>query len=216
LGSADWVGVNRDSEQGQPRGAGQHARAEGLRLSFSVVVISIAALALIALAWLVLQLPTWPLVAVELAAIGVMVGVDHIYNSRSDDWLQGAAGERKVGAVIDGLAEDGWQTLHDFSRGGENIDHIVFGPGGIFTVETKSFAGYRHKKRLERITSETVQPLLVYSDAYLLGKVPAFRRGVVILPARMLASYLSRRAPVLTTDQARELHARLGAALVTS
>lgn len=220
--------MNGEASGAIPRAAGQHARAEGLRLSFRVVVISVVALIAMFLAWLVLKLPTWPVVGIELAAIGVMVAADRAYTPRSDDWLQGAAGERKVGDVLDGLADGGWLTLHDFSLGGENIDHIVMGPGGIFTVETKSFPGrlpidsiypevlkqaYRHKKRLERITGETVQPLLVYSDAFLVGKVPAFRRGVRIMPARMLASFLSRRTPVLTMGEARELHGRLSAVL---
>jgi hypothetical protein len=221
--------VSDGTTQGKPRAAGEHARAEGLRLAFRVVIISVAAFTLILFGWLVLGLSTWVLVAVELAAIVVMVTADRIYNSRSEKWLQGAEGEVKVGDVLDSLAENGWQTLHGVYLGRGDIDHIAVGPGGIFTVETKSFRGrlsveniypesvsqaYRHKRRIEEITGERVHPLLVFSDAYLMGKMPAFQRGVVILPARMLASHLSRRTPVLSVDQARELHGRLSAALV--
>ena len=42
-----------------------------------------------------------------------------------------------------------------------------------------------------------------------LGSVPARRKGVTVLPARMLAGYLGRRKPVISAEEARALHARL-------
>jgi hypothetical protein len=74
---------------------------------------------------------------------------------------------------------------------------------------------YAEKKLLERITGIEAQPVLVFSRAWLVGSVPARRNGVVILPARMLAHYFSRRRPVFSPQEAAALHRRLVAALTS-
>lgn len=104
------------------------------------------------------------------------------------------------------------------------MDHIVVGPGGIFTVETKSRKGrlsldrldpkmlgqaYAEKKSLETVTGMEVQALLVFSHAYLVGSVPAKRRGVTIVPARMLAGFFARRRPLMSVEQADSIYDRL-------
>ncbi|HET8956428.1 MAG TPA: nuclease-related domain-containing protein [Solirubrobacterales bacterium] len=139
-------------------------------------------------------------------------------------WSQGAEGEEVVGAVLEGLVADGWQVIHDVSFGRGNIDHVVVGPGGLYTVETKSRRGrlqldyldpkmlaqsYGEMKTLERITSMQVEALLVFSHAYIVDSVPAKRRGVTILPARMLAGYFARRRPAMSVEQADEIYDRL-------
>jgi hypothetical protein len=54
--------------------------------------------------------------------------------------------------------------------------------------------------------------LLVFSDAYL--SVPISRqRGVVVLPARLLASYLKRQRPVYAPAEIVAVSEDLGAAL---
>lgn len=139
-------------------------------------------------------------------------------------WAQGAEGEEVVGEILEGLVADGWQVLHDVSFGRGNIDHIVVGPGGLFTVETKSrraavivdnldpkmlSQSYAEMKTLERITGMQVEALLVFSHAYVVDRVPARRRGVTILPARMLAGYFARRRPTMTVEQADAIYDRL-------
>lgn len=139
-------------------------------------------------------------------------------------WARGAEGEEIVGGILESLVGDGWQVIHDVSFGRGNIDHIVVGPGGLFTVETKSRRGrllldnldpkmlaqaYAEMKTLETITGMEVQSLLVFSHAYVIDKVPANRRGVTILPARMLAWYFSRQRPTMSVEQADEIYDRL-------
>jgi Nuclease-related domain len=165
-----------------------------------------------------------PLIGVELAAIAVMVVADRVFEPSFDRWLRGAEGEESVGAVLDGLAGEGWLAIHDVSLGRGNVDHVVAGPGGIFTIETKSNRGrinidriesrmlkqaYAERKLIERITGMEVQALLVFSEAYLVGSVPVRREGVTVLPARMLAWYLGRRRPVISVEEARGVHGRL-------
>lgn len=47
-------------------------------------------------------------------------------------------GERAVGQFLEQLRRDGHDVFHDVLGPGFNIDHIVVGPKGIFTVETKT------------------------------------------------------------------------------
>jgi len=47
--------------------------------------------------------------------------------------------EREVARRLDALREDGWLVTHDVQKDrGGNLDHFVCGPGGAYTIETKS------------------------------------------------------------------------------
>jgi len=54
--------------------------------------------------------------------------------------LQGAEGEEIVARFLDSLPPP-WETAHDILLSKFNIDHLVFGPSGIFVVETKNPRG---------------------------------------------------------------------------
>ena len=47
-------------------------------------------------------------------------------------------GERAVAECLDLLRDDGHQVFHDIVGPKFNIDHVVIGPKGVFTVETKT------------------------------------------------------------------------------
>jgi hypothetical protein len=49
-------------------------------------------------------------------------------------------GERVVGQYLDALCEQGYRVFHDVVGTGFNVDHILVGPGGIYTVETKTWS----------------------------------------------------------------------------
>ena len=119
---------------------------------------------------------------------------------------RGATGEEQVGGLLDGLGGEGWHAIHDASLGHGNVDHILIGPAGVFTVETKSNPGpvrvarvhgatlsqaQAQRKAIARVTGLEVEPLLVYSRAWV-DRPLARRKGVRVLPARMLAGYLDR------------------------
>jgi hypothetical protein len=103
----------------------------------------------------------------------------------------------------------------------------VIGPAGIYTIETKSHRGrintskidsrmlrqaYAEAKVIERITGLHAEPLLVFSNAYLIPAVSR-RDGVVILPARMLAGHFQRRTGNIPAARVAEVYARLAASL---
>jgi hypothetical protein len=57
-------------------------------------------------------------------------------------WRRGAAGER-VTAWWLGRLPDGWHLFNDIPVGhrGANIDHVIVGPAGVFTVNAKNLTG---------------------------------------------------------------------------
>lgn len=167
-------------------------------------------------------------VAAELLLIGAIVLLDRFAGPVIGRWVDGALGEEHVGRVLEELEPEGWLTIHDVYTGRGNIDAIVIGPAGLFTVEVKSYQGklspervrpadlkqaYAQKKWLESVADLPVDPLLVFSRAFLLGRAVSARRGVVVLPARMLTGHLRRRSRRLSDDEVCRLHERLVAAL---
>jgi hypothetical protein len=109
-------------------------------------------------------------------------------------WRVGADGEESVGASLDKLRSHGWRVLHSVpvGRRGSDIDHVLIGPGGVFTVNTKNHPGatvwvgrdtirvngratpYVHKSRFEaeracrRLTDAVGRPVEVRAAVVLL------------------------------------------------
>ena len=53
-------------------------------------------------------------------------------------WCRGAEGEERVGRILEALRSQGWYALHDVQTSRGNIDHVLVGPAGLSTIETKS------------------------------------------------------------------------------
>lgn len=75
-------------------------------------------------------------------SVGVVVS--RVLGRHTDErsWSKGAFGE-KVAAFWLSRLPPGWHVFHDVPVGerGANIDHVVIGPGGVFTVNTKNLSG---------------------------------------------------------------------------
>lgn len=58
-------------------------------------------------------------------------------------WAKGAVGEEAVARSLATLPPTHWRVLHDLPIGarGANIDHLVLGPPGVFTLNTKHLSG---------------------------------------------------------------------------
>lgn len=54
-------------------------------------------------------------------------------------WRVGAQGEEKVGPKLEKLLPHGWRVLHSVpvGKGDSDIDHVLIGPGGVFTINSK-------------------------------------------------------------------------------
>ena len=120
-------------------------------------------------------------------------------------WLAGGRAEERVGAELEGLRAHGFYIFHDVPLPGVgNVDHVVIGGRGFFSIETKSHAGhvtarggnlFRNGRpferdfvgqawsgcyRLREILDADVAPLLLFTDAFVEGRITA--RGVRVLP----------------------------------
>jgi len=151
----------------------------------------------------------------------------------SVSWYLGAQGEITVGKLLATLPLD-WTAFHavPIGKNDTDIDHILVGPGGIFTINTQHHCGKRiwvgtrtvtvsgHKRaylpaaehEAERVTSvlrermplvAPVQPVIALVDA----KQISFRDKPVqvkVVDARGLLGWLERLQPVLSDDEIAE------------
>jgi hypothetical protein len=176
---------------------------------------------------------SWSLVALEVA--GALAGLDILRQvvPEIDRYERGATAEELVGARLETLLDEGWRVHHDVPLGQGNVDHVVIGPGGVFTVETKSTprpvqVREIHGRLLAQAQSESrrvaallesaaagpepagppVEPLLVFTRAEI-DRPGRRRKGVRALPADGLVPWLRHRRPALDAAQVLALDARL-------
>ncbi len=83
-----------------------------------------------------------PLIISILAAIGVSFFVWKLVrgHKKLKALKQGRDGERAVGQFLEDLRGKGNFVFHDVVGEGFNLDHVVIGPKGIFTIETKTIS----------------------------------------------------------------------------
>jgi hypothetical protein len=53
---------------------------------------------------------------------------------------QALDGERAVGQFLERLRQQGFQVFHDVIGAGFNVDHVIVGPSGVYTIETKTWS----------------------------------------------------------------------------
>jgi hypothetical protein len=206
---------------------GQYARARFLRLSLRTLAVLgvLAVLTTVLGRTFGLHHPLF--IGSELALLITMFVVVRYVLPLVERHDRGATGEEHVGGLLDELTAAGWSVIHDASFGHGNVDHIALGQAGVFSVETKSHPGpvrmrtihggvlrqaQEQRETLEEIARERVEPLLVYSRAWV-DKPLSRRRGVRVMPARMLLGYLTRHDPTLTPEQVEQVRERIVAAL---
>lgn len=207
------------------RAAGQHARAIERRLRLrTIVTLGVLAVAT-ALLGRAFGLDDRRFLGWDVLLLSCMFAISRYVLPLVERRDRGAAAEEHVGSLLEQLA--GWRVIHDASMGHGNIDHVLIGPAGVFTVETKSHPGPVHisalhgatirqahaqRKAVEAVTGLKVEPLLVYSRAWV-DRPLSRRKGVRVLPARMLLGYVTRRRPDLSPEQVETAYRVLAAAL---
>jgi hypothetical protein len=140
---------------------------------------------------------------------------------------RGATGEEQVGALLDELAGGGWRVMHDVSLGRGNVDHVLIGPAGVFTIETKSHPGpvrvgrvhgrtlsqaQAQRRAIEQVAGVSVEPLIVFSRAWV-DRPLSRRKGVRVVPARLLRGYLARARATLSREEIEKVYGLVEAAL---
>ncbi|WP_240974613.1 nuclease-related domain-containing protein [Crystallibacter degradans] len=149
-------------------------------------------------------------------------------------WYQGALGEIRIGHILTSLRAD-WTVLHavPVGTGSSDIDHVLIGPAGVFTLNTKNHANQnvwvagntfmvagrkqchisnavheasRAAKLLAAVTSTPVPVtgvvVIVGAKKLTIREKPA---AVRVLTERQLLRWLTRRKPVLTSEQIAEI-----------
>ncbi|MHC6220758.1 nuclease-related domain-containing protein [Arthrobacter sp. MMS24-S77] len=73
--------------------------------------------------------------------LGRIFGVDPL-SPENLPWYKGALGEVAVGRILEHLGPE-WTVLHavPVGAGTSDIDHVLIGPAGVFTLNTKNHAG---------------------------------------------------------------------------
>jgi Nuclease-related domain len=207
------------------RSAGQHARATERRLRLrTLVTLGVLAVAT-ALLGRAFGLHDNRFLGWDVLLLACMFAISRYVLPLVERRNRGASAEEHVGGLLEQLA--GWRVIHDASVGRGNIDHILIGPAGVFTVETKSHPGpvrvatlhgatirqaHAQRKAVEAITGSKVEPLLVFSRAWV-DRPLARRKGVRVLPARMLLGYVTKRRAELSGEEVEMAHRLLAAAL---
>lgn len=76
------------------------------------------------------------------AAIGILYAAFRVYRAvpRLRALKLGRDGEKVVGQFLDSLRERGYRVFHDIIGERFNIDHVLIGPAGVFTIETKTYS----------------------------------------------------------------------------
>ncbi|MER7575548.1 nuclease-related domain-containing protein [Streptomyces sp. NPDC126514] len=156
-------------------------------------------------------------------------------DSEIRSWADGLVGERVTGRNLARLKHHGWFTLHAVQwASGADIDHLVIGPAGVFTVNSKRHKGKvvwygdyaitingastRHiavsqaeARRVSQTLSRRcgftvpVRPVIsVVHAAKVIVKSAA--PPVLVLPARDLGRILSGLTPTLPLDQVARVY----------
>ncbi|MFE9927394.1 nuclease-related domain-containing protein [Streptomyces sp. NPDC005533] len=153
-----------------------------------------------------------------------------------DSWRTGLAGERRVGEELDRLTRQGWRVLHSVPLPRQvDIDHLLIGPGGVFTVNTKRHPqktvwvgddmvkvnggkaqpyGIKSRSEAERARkvleehcdfAVPVEPVLVFVDVFTLDVV-ATQLTIRVYREREVAA-LAPLAGVFSTPQVDQIYA---------
>lgn len=160
-------------------------------------------------------------------------------------WCVGYVGEERVGSLLEALGP-GWKVLHAVPVGtaGSDIDHVVIGPGGVFTINAKHHAAqtvevkgealfvggthtfYIRNAQLEagratRVISAVMPGLTAYPIVAVVGgtvRVKEAPSDVYVMNSAALSSWLLGLPSVLTPEQVADVYAamRLSTSWTTS
>lgn len=209
------------------RTAGQYARATVQRLRMRTLVTLGALAVATALLGRTFGLHDLRFLTAEIALLASMFAISRYVLPLVERRDRGARGEEHVGALLEELAATGWLVIHDATLGRGNVDHIAIGPGGLFTIETKSGPGpvrvgrmhgatlaqaKAQARAISWVTGLEAQPLVVFDRAWV-DRPGARRKGVRVFPARTVVGWLRSRPACLTGDEVAQAHAMLAGAL---
>lgn len=154
----------------------------------------------------------------------------------TEPWYKGALGEIEVGRILSGLGP-GYEVLHavPVGKADSDIDHVVIGPAGVFTLNTKNHSGqkvwvaggtfmvgghkpphihssvFEAKRAAKRLSTAAGRPVEVAAMLVLIEPVSLDIKsrpdGVEILTASRLKRWLSRQPQRLQAAEVEHIAA---------
>lgn len=149
---------------------------------------------------------------------------------------RGAIAEENTGSLLEGMPQ-GYFVVHDLDTGKGNIDHVLICHKGIFTIEVKSHRGevtfdgsnlllsgkpfekdflkqawaecnaVREILAKWRIDTPTVEPLIVFSNAFVTVRGKA--KGIEVMNLKYLLQFLKRLPDRWNTGEAGRIFNRM-------
>ena len=116
--------------------AGEWARVKGTVLGLWPAFLGVFAVGFSSAAVVFYSLQIGSLLmALSLVGFGfaLMKGMHHV-----ERFYKGARGEERVSWILRGLP-DRYHVFNDFLAGNTHVDHVVVGPAGVFSIETKNW-----------------------------------------------------------------------------
>ncbi|WP_245413276.1 nuclease-related domain-containing protein [Arthrobacter celericrescens] len=168
-------------------------------------------------------------------AIGRILGRSPL-TAEARSWYQGATAEIAVGKILSGLGPE-WTVLHavPVGSGSSDIDHVVIGPGGIFTLNTKNHSGqsvwvagrtlmvsgsktrhipnsaYEAQRASKLLGSANGTPVSATGVVVICGAktltIKEWPADVVVLSSQRLANWLRRQPQRLTVSESEQIAA---------
>jgi len=95
--------------------------------------------------------PPSPLVYSAIAVPSIAYAVLRFFSVRHEvkNRKLGRDGEKAVGQFLEQLRGQGYRVFHDVIGDGFNLDHVLIGPAGVFTVETKTHSKPARNARID-------------------------------------------------------------------
>lgn len=121
----------------------------------------------------------WPLTLITVLILPYIVWTIVKHRKEMANLRLGLEGERTVGQALEELRAHGYQVFHDIPGTHFNIDHVIVGPTGIYTIETKT-----------RSKPARGNPKITYDGDNLWGD-GGWEKNEDVLQARAQASWLA-------------------------
>ncbi len=167
----------------------------------------------------------------------VLALIGRVFNVHNNEraWSKGAEGEEDVARRLHKLGE-GWRVLHGVpvGNGDSDIDHVVIGPAGVFTINTKNHLGgrvsvndkaiyvngkFRPYLRNSRFEGQRASKLLTSSYGFGVNARPVIvvmadsltvkeqPEGIHVLGRKKVAQWLSGEPMILEPDAVEAIYA---------
>jgi len=145
--------------------------------------------------WITIKIliPPNPILTSIVSGIFIAFSITKIFLCQKDirKLKLGREGEKAVGEFLDRFREKGYRVFHDIVGGDFNIDHVLIGNTGIYTIETKTIS--KSLKGSNNITYD--------GEKVMIGKFDLDRNPIV--QAKAQANWLKELINDLTGKEIR-------------